>query len=203
MKKYIPILSDNILIKMFENGDNDAFGKIVERYSRPISGVLFKILQDPMLVEDILQDTFIKAMDAIRKKRYTEEDHCKAWLLRIAHNLAIDFIRKQKKMPSAFSISTTDDFEEGGNKNYFPITDIYSESQEEKIINKETKYNIQDLVDLLPPDQKEVVILRYFHGFAFEEIATFTDVSINTALGRMRYALINLRKMISDFKSST
>lgn len=199
MKEIRAHFTDDVLVQMYKDGDSTAFGFIIERYSPVIGHYVFAIMKDLILAEDILQDTFIKAMKSIRAGGYKEEGTFKSWLLRIAHNLCIDYTRKSKKMPFAFSISTSGDFEEKGKIFYFPMP-TYEKNAEEKIIKRETEYDIYELINCLPYEQKEVVILRIFHDFSFKEIAEYTDVSINTALGRMRYALINIRKQINELK---
>lgn len=201
MKKQI-IPSDSELVALFKKGDDTAFGKIIERHNKSIMILLFNIVQDTMLAEDLLQETFIKAMTAIRTGHYRETYACKTWLHRIAHNLAMDVLRKQKKMPSAFSISTTGDFEESDNETCFPISNSLDKNEEEKILTQENKCGIRDLINLLPHEQRKVVMLRYFYGLTFQEIAEHTDVSVNTALGRMRYALIHLRKHLRESGSA-
>lgn len=192
--------SDSELVQMYRNGNSCAFGMIVNRHSHDIEGYIFKIVKDTMLTEDILQDTFMKAIKAIKSDQYKEEVRFKYWLLRIAHNLCIDYKRKAKCMNCSISINPTGVFESAKERFYIPITDS-SQNPEKGLINKETDYDIHQLIQNLPREQKEVVMLRHFHDLSFLEIADFTNVSINTALGRMRYALINLRKQIEDIKS--
>lgn len=198
MKNTDSTLSDSTLIEMFKAGDNEAFGKIAERYTRVIDASLLKFCKDPAKRKDIRQDALIKAMDAINRDMYVD-GNCKAWLLRIARNLAIDEIRKSKNMPSMYSISPTDTFKEDEYQEYLPI-DAYTKSPEEIIIKTETEqYNkkyAEYLIGLLPKPQQEVVILRFFLNRSCKEIAQLTNVSINTAVGRIRYARINLREHI-------
>ena len=192
--------SDSELVQMYRNGSSFAFGVLINRHSRYLGWYIFNIVKDTMLAEDLLQDTFVKAMKAMKSGNYREEEIFKSWLTRIAHNLCIDYERKNKRMACSASISSSGIFETAKEKFYIPIPDL-NQSPEEKLIKKETDFDIHQLIQNLPPEQKEVVMLRIFHNLSFSEIADFTNVSINTALGRMRYALVNLRKQIKEINS--
>lgn len=192
--------SDSELIQMYKNGSSFAFGMLINRHSRYIGWYIFNIVKNTMLTEDLLQDTFVKAMRAIKSDNYREEEMFKSWLTRIAHNLCIDYVRKNQRMGCSVSINSSGIFETAKEKFYIPIPDL-NQNPEEKLIKRETDFDVHQLLQNLPPEQKEVVILRIFHDLSFSEIADFTNVSINTALGRMRYALINLRKQIEEIKS--
>lgn len=200
MKPGLSSLSDEILISEFKQGNSEAFGFIIERYSQKLSIGLLVHLQDSFLVEDVLQDTFLKAMNQIQKGNYEHEGNLHAWLTRIAHNLAVDYFRKLKRFPiTPISDIEIDDQEEN------PLTFLIGKEKnpEEELIMFEADYNIQFLIDELPEEQREIVKLRFFHGFSFKEIADYIGggMSINTCLGRMRYALIKLRKKITELKT--
>jgi RNA polymerase sigma-70 factor (ECF subfamily) len=199
MNRNLRSLPDKELIDLFKNGNADAFGVLVEKYTQTLSGTLFHLLKDPMLVEDFLQDTFIRAMTTIQKENYEDSGTFKAWLIRIGHNLVIDHFRAKKRR-SVLNIPSTDGPD--GNNYFVPLAG-HDKSPEDDIISTETDYDIQVLMDELDPDQREVINLRHFHGFSFKEIADFIGdgISINTVLGRMRYGLINLRKRINEVKN--
>ncbi len=199
MNRTLIPLGDKELILLFKQGNSDAFGVLIQRHTQSISSSLFHILKDTMLVEDVLQDAFLKAMEAILKDSYTDTGNFKAWLSQIGHNLAIDYFRKAKRR-NTFNVPTSDG--RGDGENFFtPLVDN-EKSPEDEIVNLETDYDIQALLDELPKEQKEVVVLRHFHNLSFKEIAEYIGggTSINTCLGRMRYGLINLRKRINEIK---
>lgn len=199
MNQSLISLTDKELITLFKNGNSNAFGILVQRHTQIMSITLLKILKDPMLVEDVMQDTFIKAMEALQRKDkegYTESGTFRAWIINIGHNLAIDYFRKSKTR-NTVNVPTID-----GVEHFSPLVD-HQNSVEDDIINSEVDYDIQVLMDKLDPEQREVINLRHFHGFSFKEITEYIGggISINTCLGRMRYGLINLRKMINEVKS--
>ena len=142
-----------------------------------------------MLAEDIFQDTFIKVIETLKRGKYSEEGKFLPWVLRIAYNLCVDHYRKTKRTPT---ITTSD------GQDIFKVLKFVEESAEDRIERDETAGKVRRLIDSLPPEQREVVILRHYADLSFKEIAAITDVSINTALGRMRYALINIRKMVEE-----
>ncbi len=185
-------LPDDDLIDLYKGGDKEAFGMIIRRYTRPLSQKIFLLAKDPMLVEDILQETFLKAMKAIESDRYTNEYRFEAWITKVAHNTFIDHTRQARHMKKVPIESQGDD----GESHTIQLIDPEERNPEQKLFDKESDYDIQELLDGLPPEQKQVVVLRHFNGLSFKEIGDFTGVSINTALGRMRYGLINLRKEI-------
>ena len=147
------------------------------------------LVKDKELAEDIFQDTFYKVIITLKSGNYKEEGKFLSWIMRIAHNLVIDFFRKDKKIPV---IENNDEYD------IFNTIKIYDESYEEKIIKEQIDNDVKKLIDYLPEEQKEVLIMRHYKELSFKEIADLTNVSINTALGRMRYALINMRKIIDE-----
>lgn len=200
MNRDLRLLDDKTLVSLFLKGDSESFGVIVERHSVYLTNVLYQILKDPILIEDVLQDTFIKAMDSLQKGKYAEEGAIRSWLGRIAHNLAIDYHRSIVRSPTRKGLTKKEGRDEFDFFANIGGTDI---SPEELLIELETDYDIQKLMDSLPEEQREVVYLRHFQGFSFREIVDYIgDISINTALGRMRYGLINLRKKIEEIRES-
>lgn len=148
------------------------------------------VVKDKQSADDIFQDTFIKVIYTLKTGTYKEEGKFIQWVMRIAHNLVIDFFRKSKRIPIIDTIN--DDY------NFLDNIPIYDESHEEKIILEQIFQDIRNMIEYLPSEQREVLIMRHYADMSFKEIAEKTDVSINTALGRMRYALINLRKMVES-----
>jgi len=188
--------SDNDLVIAYQNGDDYAFEILVKRHKTRVYNTIFQIVRerssDPQfLAKDLSQDAFIKVVDSIRKGKYREENRFLPWLLRIARNLAIDHYRRSKRIPTVSLDSITNSFD--GANQFEPVTDNYFEESEKY----ETHSLMRLYVEQLPDAQREVLLLRHFAGLSFKEIADMTGVSINTALGRMRYALINLRKKLS------
>ena len=152
------------------------------------SSILY-IVKDKYLAEDLFQDVFIKVIDTIRNNRYTEEGKFLPWALRIAHNLCVDHFRKVKRSPA---IKTSDD------RDIFEVLNMSDESPETKMMQGQSHDRVRRLVDMLPDEQREVIVLRHYADLSFKEIAEMTNCSINTALGRMRYGLINMRKMMVE-----
>jgi len=193
-------IDDRTLVQMFKNGDHSAFDVIADRYFDLIDCHVSLIIKDPIQVEDIIQDTLVKAMVSILNDKYEERGTLKQWLLRIAHNFCIDFLRKRKKRFDTLSLSLTDNLDEDElNQIYLALDQELN--PEERMINKETSKFVQGLIDNLPVNLRETFTLRTFHGFSFKEIAERSNVSINTALGRMLYARINLRRKINKLNS--
>lgn len=187
MKKYK--VNDSQLVLFYKNGNEEAFKQLVDRHKSKIFTTIFLIVKDTEIAEDIQQETFIKAINTIQSGRYNEEGKFLPWILRIAHNLAIDHFRKQKRYPT---VNMED------NSPVFNTMEFSESSIEEIQIRKDTYNLLHELIDELPEAQKEVLIKRHFMQMSFQEIADNTGVSINTALGRMRYALINLRKKMES-----
>lgn len=183
-------LSDSQLVSLYQNGNDEAFELLLNRHKSKIYTSIYLIVKDRYVAEDLLQETFIKAINTIRSGRYNEEGKFAPWLGRIAHNLSIDHFRKCKRYPEII-------LEDGSR--VFDSIEFAEESAESKQEKKDVKTRLRELVKELPDEQKQVLIMRHFLQMSFQEIADRTGVSINTALGRMRYALINLkRKMTKD-----
>mgnify|MGYP001294943211 FL=1 len=180
------VLSDQELVANYLNGDNKSFEILLERHKGKVFAFIMSKVKNRDLTEDIFQDTFIKVINSLQKGKYNEEGKFLPWMMRISHNLVIDYFRKNSKMKS---IRSTDDF------NIFDIINNGNRSQEEEMIRKRVHADLNMLIKDLPNDQMEVLKMRYFDDMSFKQISKKTGVSINTSLGRMRYALINLRKL--------
>ena len=180
-------LSDHELINLFNAGNVNAFESLVLRHKDKLYTSILFLVKDKYLAEDIFQDVFIRVIDTIKGGRYTEEGKFLPWAMRIAHNLCVDYFRKVKRTPTIRNSEEQDIFE---------VLNFTEESAEDKLIKKQSHSRVKDMLDLLPEDQREVIILRHYADMSFKEIAQITNCSINTALGRMRYGLINLRKMM-------
>ncbi len=181
------VLPDAVLVKNYISGDESALASLIERHQSKIYGFIYSKINDSDLSDDIFQDTFIKVIKTLKSNSYNEEGKFLPWVMRIAHNLVVDHYRKAKKMP--FQRET----EEYSIFNYMSDNSLNIEGQ---IISEQVESDLAKLLDELPADQKEVLIMRMYQDLSFKEIADLTGVSINTALGRMRYALLNLRKII-------
>ena len=179
--------TDHELIHQFRDGDLYALEALIVRHKDKLYTSILFLVKDKYLAEDIFQDVLIKIIDTIRGGRYTEEGKFLPWVTRIAHNLVIDHFRREKRAPM---VNNGDDFD------IFEVLGNYDESTEDRLVREQTHKDLKTLIHLLPAEQKEVLIMRHFGDMSFKEIADVTDVSINTALGRMRYALNNLRKMM-------
>ncbi len=182
-------LNDEQLITLFKKGQSSALEELVYRHKDKLYTSIVLLVKDAFLAEDIFQDTFIKIIDTIRAERYTEKGKFLPWAMRIAHNLCVDHFRKIKRTPV---IKTSDD------KDIFNVLGFSEPSAEEKMMTRQSHNSVRKMLDLLPEEQREVIILRHYAELSFKEIADLTNVSINTALGRMRYGLINLRKMMTE-----
>jgi RNA polymerase sigma factor (sigma-70 family) len=180
--------SDSQLVSLYQNGNEEAFEMLLLRHKSRIYTAIYMIVKDRYEAEDLLQDTFIKAVNTIKGGRYNEEGKFLPWISRIAHNLAIDRFRRNKRYPEVV-------LEDGSR--VFDSLQFSEESSESKQMLRDSKSRLRDLIKELPTEQKQVLIMRHFLDMSFQEIADRTGVSINTALGRMRYALINLRKKMT------
>jgi RNA polymerase sigma-70 factor (ECF subfamily) len=180
-------IPDALLVQQYIAGDELALSKLVERHQSRIYGFIYSKLNDRDLCDDIFQDTFIKVIRTLKTKTYNEEGKFLPWVIRIAHNLIVDHYRKNKKMPMTRETETYSIFEF--------IKDT-SSTVEGRMITEQVEVDLQRLIEELPNDQKEVLVMRMYDDLSFKEISEQTGVSINTALGRMRYALMNLRKLI-------
>jgi len=183
-------LSDTTLITKFISGNNNSFSILLDRYQKRVYGFIFSKVHDPDLADDIFQDTFIKVIKNLRLGKYNDEGRFLSWVIRIAHNLIMDYYRKIKRLPKHESKIEN-----------FDVLDYLVEQKcsiEESMIESQIHADITRLIEELPKNQKEVLRMRLFQDMSFKEIGNHTGVSINTALGRMRYAVINLRKMIEE-----
>ena len=183
------VLSDKELVEKYLSGDNISFEILLTRYKSRVFSFIMSKVKNRDISEDLFQDTFIKVINSLQKGKYNEEGKFLPWMMRIAHNLVIDHFRKQSKMRN---IRPTDEF------NIFDILTDSSRRQDEEMIRKRVHEDLNMLIQDLPEDQMEVLKMRYFEDMSFKEIAGVTKVSINTALGRMRYALINLRNLAQE-----
>ena len=181
------LLPDAVLVKNYISGDESALASLIERHQSKIYGFIYSKINDRDLSDDIFQETFIKVIKTLKSQSYNEEGKFLPWVMRIAHNLVVDHFRRAKKMP--FQRET----EEYSIFNYMTDNSLNIEGQ---IISEQVESDLAKLLDELPADQKEVLVMRMYQDLSFKEIADLTGVSINTALGRMRYALLNLRKII-------
>jgi RNA polymerase sigma factor (sigma-70 family) len=182
-------LNDQELVSKYLSGDESALETLINRHQSKIYSYVMQIVKDQQLAEDVFQDTFFKVINTLRKGNYNEEGKFLPWVLRIAHNLVIDHFRKNKRMPV---VDGGEDFD------IFDILPLRQGNVEDNMIKEQIHNDVRKIIQYLPPDQKEVLMLRHYSNLSFKEIADLTNVSINTALGRMRYALINLRKLIQE-----
>ena len=183
-------LTDAKLVKLYEEGNNAAFEVLLTRNRSKVYYYILQIVRDKELAEDIFQDTFIKAIMTIQQGRYVESGRFVGWINRIAHNLIIDFFRKQKNEKTVSADAYDYDITNNAKLSDLSVEDIMS--------NEQVLSDVVKMVDYLPQVQQEVVRMRFFEELSFREIADKTDVSINTALGRMRYALLNMRKLAQE-----
>ncbi len=179
--------TDQELIRLYLTGDEMGLEILIDRYKSKLYTSIYLLVKDDYLAEDIFQDTFIKVINTLRGGRYNEEGKFLPWVMRIAHNLVIDHYRKERRTPV---VVNSDGFD------IFDVLHFADESVEARMIREQTHRDLRRMIQLLPDDQKEVLIMRHYGDMSFKEIADVTEVSINTALGRMRYALNNLRKMM-------
>ena len=179
--------SDALLVKDYVAGDESALATLIKRHESKIYGFIYSKISDRDVSNDIFQDTFIKVIKTLKTSSYNEEGKFLPWIMRIAHNLIIDHFRKSKKMPL---YRETEEF------SIFSVMSDDSLSIENKIIADQVEIDIRKIIEELPADQKEVLTMRMYQDMSFKEISELTGVSINTALGRMRYAVMNIRKII-------
>lgn len=184
------VLSDKNLLNQYLSGDKSAISSLIERHSRRVRDYIHMMVKDRDVADDIFQETFIKAVRVIDEGRYTDNGKFLSWILRIAHNQVIDYFRAQRQDRS---VSETD-----AGYDVLGTLRLSERTVEDSMVSEQIERDVRALVELLPAEQREVVMMRYFAGLSFKDIAEQTDVSINTALGRMRYALINLRRMIKE-----
>ncbi len=187
--KNLSTLTDQQLVRSYMDGNANALSVLVERYKDKIFTSIYLLVKDKYLAEDIFQDAFIRIIDTLRGGRYTDEGKFLPWAMRIAHNLCVDHFRKVKRSPS---IKTSDDHD------IFEVLNFSEAGADQKMMANQSHDRVRKMVDMLPEDQREVIILRHYADLSFKEISDLTNCSINTALGRMRYGLINLRKMMTE-----
>ncbi|HMG82601.1 MAG TPA: sigma-70 family RNA polymerase sigma factor [Ferruginibacter sp.] len=181
--------TDQQLVHLYMEGDFDAISTLVNRYKDRIYTSIYLLVKDKYLAEDLFQDVFIRVNDTLRAGRYTNEGKFLPWTLRIAHNLCVDHFRKVKRIPT---IKTSDEYD------IFEVLNFSDPNAEGRMMQDQTNDKIRQMIDMLPEDQREVIILRHYADLSFKEIAELTKCNINTALGRMRYGLINLRRMMNE-----
>lgn len=181
------ISSDAFLVNAYIKGNEKALADLIERHKQRIYSFIYSKVGDRDVTEDIFQDTFIKVINTLKKGAYNEEGKFLPWVMRISHNLIIDYFRKNNRMPK---------FENNGDFNIFSVLCDEDLNAERRIIKGQVEEDLRRLIQELPEDQREVLVMRLYKDMSFKEISDQTGVSINTALGRMRYALINLRKVI-------
>lgn len=183
-------LSDHELLNTYISGNEDSINVLLNRHRKWILDYIYMMVKNRDVADDIFQETLIKVVRFVQEGRYTENGKFLSWVLRIAHNQVIDYFRQKKQRNNVSE----------GDAGYDILNNqkFSDHTVEEKLITNQIETDVRKLIDFLPPEQKEVVLMRYYMGLSFKEIAEQTDVSINTALGRMRYALINLRKLIDE-----
>jgi RNA polymerase sigma factor (sigma-70 family) len=184
-------ISDSILVNDYINGKEASLSILINRHQQRLFSFIYSKIKDKDLTEDIFQDTFIKVIRTLKKGNYNEEGKFLPWVMRIAHNLVIDYFRKNNRMPS---------FKNTGEFDIFSVLHDGTLNAEKQIIQEQIYEDVRELINELPEEQKEVLIMRMYKDMSFKEISENTGVSINTALGRMRYALINMRKLIEKHK---
>lgn len=188
------LIDDQELVNQYISGEESALCTLIQRHKRRVFSYIMHTVKDKALAEDIFQDTFIKVISTLKKGHYNEEGKFLPWVLRISHNLIIDTFRRDKRMPT-ISGGTNED---GEDFDIFSLLGEFDRTAEQDIIQGQIRKDIRKLVECLPAEQREVLMMRHYYDMSFKEISEQTNVSINTALGRMRYALINLRKMIEE-----
>ncbi|MFM2286329.1 MAG: hypothetical protein RLZZ543_1826 [Bacteroidota bacterium] len=182
-------VQDQVLVHNYINGQEEALSELVNRHQQKVYTYIRMLVKDSALAEDIFQDVFVKVIHTLKSGNYNEEGKFLPWIMRIAHNLSIDHFRRAKRIPV---VQPKDDFD------IFRTLRIEEDNVEDKMVRDQILKDVKKLIRELPAEQQEVLILRHYADMSFQEIADFTNVSINTALGRMRYALINLRKIVKQ-----
>ena len=185
----IPIISDSELVSSYIKGDEKSLEILIKRHKQRIYSFIYSKVLDRDLTEDVFQDTFMKVIRTLRLGNYNEQGKFVSWVMRIAHNLVIDHFRKNKRIPK---------FENSYDFDIFSVLSDSSLDAEKSMIRSQILNDVKKLIEHLPNDQKEVLKYRFYNDMSFKEISDITNVSINTALGRMRYALINLRKLVEE-----
>lgn len=180
-------ITDAVLVSNYISGDESALSVLISRHKQRIYSFIYSKVLDRDITEDVFQDTFIKVINTLKRGKYNEEGKFLPWVMRIAHNLVIDHFRRNNRMPK---------FDNSGEFSIFSVLSDNDLNAEKKIIKSQVEDDVRRLIEELPSDQKEVLVMRMYNDMSFKEISERTGVSINTALGRMRYALINMRKII-------
>jgi len=188
------MISDYELIQRFIKGEQSCIEHLIQRHKNKVYSYISLYIRDQALAEDLFQDTFMKVIQSVKAGKYYDNGKFLSWVMRIAHNLIIDHFRRVKQMNTV----SNDDYE----SDIFNSRKLSDATVEDDMIKRQILKDVRKMISLLPEDQREVVILRHYAGLSFKEIAEITDVSINTALGRMRYALINMRKLMEEKKIS-
>jgi len=181
--------TDNQLVLAFQQGNNQALEILVNRHKDKIFTSINMLVKDKYLAEDLFQDVFIKIIDTLRRSNYNEEGKFLPWAIRIAHNLCVDHFRKVKRTPTITS---------GDDQDIFEVINVSADSADKAIIKSQSHEKVRQLLENLPAEQREVIVLRHYADLSFKEIAAMTNCSINTALGRMRYGLMSMRKMMAE-----
>jgi RNA polymerase sigma factor (sigma-70 family) len=188
------MISDYELIQRFIKGEQSCFEQLIHRHKNKVFAYISLYIRDQALAEDLFQDTFMKVIQSVKAGKYYDNGKFLSWVMRIAHNLIIDHFRRMKQMNTV----SNDNYE----SDIFNSKKLADDTVEDDMIKRQIQKDVRRMISYLPEDQREVVILRHYAGLSFKEIAEITDVSINTALGRMRYALINMRKLMEEKKIS-
>jgi len=188
------MISDYELIQRFIKGETSCFDQLIHRHKNKVFAYISMYIRDQALAEDLFQDTFMKVIQSVKAGRYQDNGKFISWVMRIAHNLIIDHFRRIKQMNTV----SNDDYE----SDLFNSRKLCEDNVEDDMIRRQIQKDVRKMISMLPDDQREVVILRHYAELSFKEIAETTGVSINTALGRMRYALINMRKIMEENKIS-
>ena len=183
--------SDQMLIDAFVSGDKKCIEVLIQRYKDKVYSYIILNVKNPNVADDIFQDTFVKVMTSLKSRSYSDEGKFLPWVMRIAHNLVIDYFRYEKN-----NCQTSSD----ENEYVLNSTSLADSTIEDRIVDEQIFSDVRKLLEYLPAEQKEVVMLRHYGGMSFKEIADVTNVSINTALGRMRYAILNLRRIVDEKK---
>lgn len=187
-------LTDEMLVSAYAKGDNDAFDTLLNRHKDRVLSYIIHIVKNRDLAEDIFQETFVKAIMTIKQGRYTDSGKFSAWITRIAHNLIIDYYRQEK---AENTVSADNDDTDLLNRR-----DLAEATIEDALVERQIHRDVRKIIGILPESQREVVMMRYYKDMSFKEIAEATGVSINTALGRMRYAIINMRRLADEHNIS-
>ncbi len=183
-------LTDDMLVALYSKGENKAFDELLSRYQDKLFNYIYFVVHNQELAEDIFQETFVKAIVTIQQGRYTADGKFSAWITRIAHNLVIDSFRQERNENTVSN--------EEGEIDLFNNAELCDDNIEMQMVNDQTLNDVRRLVNALPDNQREVVYMRYYQDLSFKEIADITGVSINTALGRMRYAILNMRRIAQE-----